>query len=308
MPSSHALQELHRRFLEYIEIEKGRSLKTVKNYDAYLAQFFAFAKIKMPSDITDDVVRRYRLFLNRKTDLFGRTLKKKTQNYYLIALRGFLKYCARRSITTLPAERIELARTGDRELDLISENELDRLLESVETNTSFKSLRDRALLDLLFSSGLRVSELCSLNRDSINMERNEFSIRGKGEKVRLAFVSDKAKKSLGRYLEARNDMDESLFVGGHPKKDGSFMNATRLTPRSIERIVKQYAIKAGISKKVTPHVLRHMFATNLLQNGADLRSVQQMLGHANVTTTQIYTHITNKQLREVYKNFHGRKK
>lgn len=308
MASSHTLQELHRQFLEYIEIERGRSLKTVKNYDAYLVRFLAFAKIKMPGDITDDVVRQYRLFLNRKTDFLGRTLKKKTQNYYLIALRGFLKYCARRNIKTLPAERIELAKTGDRELDLISENELDRLLTSIEGNTSFKPLRDRALLELLFSSGLRVSELCSLNRDSINMKRDEFSIRGKGEKVRLAFVSDKAKKSLERYLETRNDMDEALFVGGRPKKDGSFMNATRLTSRSIERIVKQYAIKAGISKKVTPHVLRHMFATNLLQNGADIRSVQQMLGHANITTTQIYTHITNKQLREVYKNFHGRKK
>ncbi|MDP2676079.1 MAG: tyrosine-type recombinase/integrase [bacterium] len=308
MEPSLSPKELHRQFLEYIEIERGRSLKTVKNYDAYLAQFFSFANIRAPSDITDDVVRRYRLFLNRKADSRGKTLKKKTQNYYLIALRGFLKYLARQNIKTLPAERIELARTGDRELDLISENELERLLSSIPNDTSFKSLRDKALVELLFSSGLRVSELCSLNRDSINFERNEFSIRGKGEKVRLAFVSDDAKKSITRYMEARSDIDEALFVGGRPKKNGSLMETTRLTPRSIERIIKYYAIKAGISKKVTPHVLRHMFATNLLQNGADLRSVQQILGHANVTTTQIYTHITNKQLREVYKNFHGRKK
>jgi len=308
MANNHSLQELHKRFLEYIEIERGRSLKTVRNYDAYLAQFFLFSKAKLPSDITDDLVRQYRLFLNRKTDARGGTLKKKTQNYYLIALRGFLKYLARQNIKSLPAERIELAKTGDRELDLISENELGRLLDAIPKDTAFKSLRDRALLELLFSSGLRVSELCSLNRDSINTQRNEFSIRGKGERVRLAFVSDEAKTYLERYLESRNDMSDALFVGGRPKKAGSLMEATRLTSRSVERIVKHYAIKAGISKKVTPHVLRHMFATNLLQNGADLRSVQQMLGHANVTTTQIYTHITNKQLREVYKNFHKRKK
>lgn len=301
------LKELHRQFLEYIEIERGRSLKTVRNYDMYLTRFFAFSRAHSPNDITDEIIRTYRLFLNRKKDFLGRTLKKKTQNYYLIALRGFLKYLARQNITSLPAERIELARTPDRELDLISDNELGRLLENA-SGTSLKALRDRALLELLFSSGLRVSELCSLNRDSINMERNEFSIRGKGEKVRLAFISDDAKKTLSSYVKARNDMDNALFISGREKKDGSLMEASRLTPRSVERIVKHYAIKAGISKKVTPHVLRHMFATNLLQNGADIRSVQQMLGHANITTTQIYTHVTNQHLRDIYKNFHKRKR
>lgn len=301
------LKKLHGQFLEYLEIERGRSLKTVKNYDAYITQFLEFAKIARPELITDELVRSYRIFLNRKNGAFGKAIKRKTQNYYLIALRGFLKYLARRGIHSLPAERIELAKIPDRELDLISENELDRLLESAEGN-SLKLLRDRAMLELLFSSGLRVSELCSLNRDSINFNRNEFTIRGKGEKVRLAFISEDAKNAVKQYLEKRNDVEDALFVSqGRGSKDKT-KEASRLTPRSVERIIKHYAVKAGISKKVTPHVLRHMFATNLLQNGADIRSVQQMLGHANITTTQIYTHITNKQLREVYTKFHGRKK
>jgi len=302
-----SLKELHRQFLEYIEIERGRSLKTVKNYDMYLAQFFDFAKISKPQQITDEVLRTYRLFLNRKTDRIGRTLKRKTQNYYLIALRGFLKYLARRDIKSLSAERIELAKISERELDLISEDELERLFQSAE-GPSLKEMRNHALLRLLFSSGIRVSELCSLNRDTINLERNEFSIRGKGEKVRPAFISDAAKKILKEYLDKRADMEEALFVSERVPKKEKLTEASRLTARSIERIVKHYAVKAGISKKVTPHVLRHMFATNLLRNGADIRSVQQMLGHANITTTQIYTHITNKQLRDIYRNFHGNKK
>ncbi|MBI4114878.1 MAG: tyrosine-type recombinase/integrase [Candidatus Niyogibacteria bacterium] len=293
------LKELHRQFLEYLEIERGRSLSTVKNYDAYLSDFFSFAKTTKPEGITDEVIRTYRLYLNRKKDGLGRTLKRKTQNYYLIAIRGFLKYCARRSIKTLPAERIELAKVPDRELNLISDEELERLLESAKGD-SLKTFRDSAILHLLFSSGLRVSELCSLNRDSINLKRKEFSVRGKGEKVRLAFVSDEAGEALKSYLDRRTDVEEALFVSGRAH--------SRLTPRSVERIIKHCAIKTGISKKVSPHLLRHLFATNLLQNGADLRSVQQMLGHANITTTQIYTHVTDKHLREIHKTFHGRKK
>ncbi|PIR70291.1 MAG: hypothetical protein COU46_02265 [Candidatus Niyogibacteria bacterium CG10_big_fil_rev_8_21_14_0_10_42_19] len=306
------LNELSRQFLEYLEIERGRSLKTIKNYDQYISRFLDFSKIKEPAQITDDVVKKYRLWLNRQSVRPGpgqssnNPLKRKTQNYYLIALRGFLKYLAKINIETLPAERIELAKVSQRQLDLISEDELERLLEAPKGNT-LGALRDKAILEFLFSSGLRVSELCSLNRDSINLKRDEFSITGKGDKVRVCFISDTAKDILKEYLDKRADVEkEALFINLKKTKNSGKENTSRLTPRSIERIIKNYAIKAGITKKVTPHVLRHCFATNLLSNGADLRSVQDMLGHANISTTQIYTHVTNKQLREVYKNFHTR--
>jgi len=302
------LPKLKREFLEYLEIEKGRSLKTVENYDRYLSRFLEFAQITAPTDLSDETVRSYRLWLNRQPASPGarpdgvKTLKKATQNYYLIALRGFLKYLARRGVTSLAPERIELAKTGGRELDLMTETELKRLL-SAPSGSDLKSLRDKALLELLFSTGLRVSELCSLNTDSFDLDRDEFSVRGKGEKVRLVFLSDEAKEALKAYLAARKDMDEALFINVSKinKSEG------RLTSRSVERIVKNYAIKAGISKKVTPHTLRHSFATDLLQNGADIRSVQMMLGHSSVSTTQIYTHVTDKHLREVHKKFHGKK-
>lgn len=297
-----------RQYLEYLEIEKGRSLKTVDNYSRYLSSFFNFAKIATPVDITDEAVREFRLWLNRKN------LKKKTQNYHLIALRGFLKYLARREIPSLAVEKIELAKTGDREIDLISEDELERLLASPAEALAKagragqpKNLRDRAILELLFSTGLRVSELCALNRDSINLKKEEFSVRGKGEKVRLVFLSDGAKSALENWLGKRTDVHEALFVNFKPGKKDLDENA-RLTPRSVERIIKHYAVKAGISKKVTPHTLRHCFATDLLSGGADLRSVQMMLGHANISTTQIYTHITNRQLKDIHKAFHARKR
>lgn len=281
------LKELHKQFLEYLEIEKGRSLKTVENYDRYLRVFLSETKISSPKDITDDLVRKFRMFLNRKN------LDKKTQNYYLIALRVFLKYLAKRGIETLAPERIDLAKVPQRELDLITGNELERLLLAPKEN-DIKSLRDKAILELLFSTGLRVSELCSLDRDHIeNAESGEFSVRGKGGKIRVVFISDTAKRAVKDYLDKRMDTGERLF---------------NLTQRSIERIVKYYAIKAGISKKVTPHVLRHAFATDLLSSGADLRSVQALLGHSNITTTQIYTHITDKHLREVHRAFHGKQR
>lgn len=286
--------------MEYLEIEKGRSLKTVDNYGRYLSAFFGFAKIAGPADITDEAVREFRLWLNRKN------LKKKTQNYHLIALRGFLKYLARREIKSLAPEKIELAKTGEREIDLISEDELERLLNAPSGNEP-KNLRDRAILELLFSTGLRVSELCSLNRDSINLKKGEFSIRGKGEKVRLVFLSDGAKSALENWLGKRADVHEALFVNFKPGKKDLDENA-RLTSRSVERIIKHYAIKSGIFKKVTPHTLRHCFATDLLSGGADLRSVQMMLGHANISTTQIYTHITNRQLKDIHKAFHAKKR
>jgi site-specific recombinase XerD len=301
------IERLKREFLEYLEIEKGASLKTVENYERYLTRFFEFAKIKNADEITDSLVREFRLYLNRQSSgnnrATGETLKKKTQNYYLIGLRVFLKYLAKHKIESLPAERIELAKVPERSLDLISEQELERLLKAPEGNSE-KALRDRAILQLLFSTGLRVSELCSLTRD-INYVSGEFSIRGKGSKVRVVFISDEAKKSISDYLKTRKDMDDALFVKVGDEKAKNEKEG--LSRRSIERIVKYYAIKSGISKKVTPHVIRHCFATDLLSNGADIRSVQMMLGHSNISTTQIYTHITDKQLKEVHKKFHSKK-
>ena len=301
------IEKLKREFLEYLEIEKGSSLKTVENYERYLNRFFNFAKIEKPVDVTDENVREFRLYLNRQSGMKmkgqGTTLmKKNTQNYYLIALRVFLKYLMKRGISIMSPDRIELAKIKERSLDLITEDELERLL-SVPNGSDLKSLRDRAILELFFSTGLRVSELTSLNRD-LDLSKSEFSIRGKGDKVRVVFLSDTAKKSIKEYLAKRPDMEEAMFIQVSKINKEETL---RLTPRSIERIVKHYAIKAGISKKVTPHIIRHFFATDLLQNGADIRSVQMMLGHSNISTTQIYTHITDKQLQEVHKKFHGRK-
>jgi site-specific recombinase XerD len=298
------IEKLHKEFLEYLEIERGRSLKTIDNYGRYLRRFFDFSKISRPDEIDDDLVRRYRLYLNREN------LKRKTQNFYLIALRVFLKYLAKRGIEALPPERIELAKVPERELDLISEDELERLLASPK-GEDLKSLRDKAILELLFSTGLRVSELCSLDREDIDLKKAEFSIRGKGDKIRLVFISDVAKEALKKYLDKREDIEEPLFVPLRTdlkKKSEDGPRENRLTPRSIERIVHFYAIKAGISKKVTPHVIRHCFATDLLGAGADLRSVQTLLGHNSITTTQIYTHVTDRQLKEVHRAFHGRRR
>ncbi len=312
------LEQLKRQYLEHLEIEKGRSLKTIANYERYLTRFLIFSKLNSPKDISDDILREYRLWLNRQESretVDGRreNLKKNTQNYYLIALRSFLKYMIRRGIETLPPERIELAKVGERSLDLITPEELDRLIGAPDTS-ELKGLRDRAILELFFSTGLRVSELCSLPRD-ISLKSDEFSIRGKGGKVRVVFLSSEAKTTIKNYLDKRKDIDDALFVSIFPYNPASSAGRLqptthnlRLTPRSIERIVKHYAIKAGISKKVTPHTIRHSFATDLLSNGADLRSVQSLLGHSNIATTQIYTHITDKQLRDVHKKFHNKER
>lgn len=310
-----SLKQLKTQFLEYVEIEKGRSLKTVENYDHYLSRFLGFIKIDNPEKIDDTIVREFRLWLNRQSTgnnrATGQTLSKKTQNYYLIALRAFLKYLARENIKSMAPERIELAKINERSLDLITHQELKRLLES-PSGSELKDLRDKAILELLFSTGLRVSELCSLTSD-IDLTSEELSIRGKGGKVRVVFISDEAKSAVKKYLAARKDMSDALFiqtptrkaVGGPTKSVG--LDVKPLTKRSVERIVKQHAIKSGISKKVTPHVMRHMFATDLLGNGADLRSVQAILGHANIGTTQIYTHVTDKHLREIHKKYHNQK-
>ena len=300
-----SLKQLKRQFLEYIEIEKGRALNTVSNYDHYLSVFLQFLKKDSPEDITDDAVRNFRLWLNRQpVGLQGKTVSKKTQNYYLIALRAFLKYLARQEIKTLPAERIELAKVSERSLDLITPEELSRLLSAPQGN-DIKSLRDKAILELLFSTGLRLSELCSLKND-INLKSDEISISGKGGKVRVVFLSDKAKQAVKNYLSARKDMSDALFVTTSTEIKNEKNEISALNKRSVERIVKHYATKAGISKKVTPHTMRHLFATDLLSNGADIRSVQALLGHSSIITTQIYTHVTDKHLHEVHKKFHNK--
>lgn len=304
-----SLKDLKTQFLEYTEIEKGRSLNTVQNYDRYLSRFLQFLKKDSPSDITDTSVREFRLWLNRQSTgnnkKTGETLKKKTQNYYLIALRAFLKYLARQNVKSLAPERIELAKIGERHIEFMSNEELHRLLEA-PAGSDLKALRDRAILQMLFSTGLRVSELCALSRD-IDLSADEISVRGKGDKVRVVFLSDEAKKATKAYVDKRDDVDDSLFVkvNVETRHKGESLPLTR---RSVERIVKHYATKAGImSKKVTPHVIRHSFATDLLSNGADLRSVQALLGHANIGTTQIYTHVTDKHLRNIHKQFHNKK-
>jgi len=298
------LSELKKDFLESLEIEKGRSLKTISNYERYLNKFLEFSKITKPLQITDELIRSYRIWLNRQPGLEEQTLHKRTQNYYLIALRAFLKYLAKREITSLPPERIELAKTEARDLDLISHDELQRLMDA-PSGDDLASLRDKAILELLFSTGLRVSELTSLSRD-IDLGKDEFSIRGKGSKIRVVFISEEAKKSVKEYLKKRTDLDDALFINLSPAGKDEKDKDLRLTPRSIERIVKKRAIEAGISKKVTPHVIRHSFATDLLRNGADIRAVQMLLGHSNISTTQVYTHVTDKHLREIHKKFHNR--
>lgn len=295
-------------YLNYLEIEKNRSVKTRVNYERYLKRFLGFAKISKPGQISQDLVRQYRLWLNRQPNKpVG--LKKNTQNYYLIALRNFLKYLAKRDIETLTADKIELSKLPERQVSFLEENELEQLLAAPK-NDYFKGLRDKAILELLFSTGLRVSELCGLNRDSINLSvknsSDEFPIRGKGDKIRLVFLSENAKIALKNYLEKRKDIDSALFI--RYIKNFNKAENLRLTPRSVERLVKYYAVKAGINKNITVHTLRHSFATDLLMNGADIRSVQALLGHSNIATTQIYTHITDKQLREIHHKFHGKRR
>ena len=276
----------------------------MENYRHYLERFLLWAKIQEPKDITADLVREFRLYLNRLKDDSNRGLKKITQNYHVIALRNFLKYLRKRDIETLAPEKIELAKVALREIEFLEETELERLLNAPQGG-GLSDSRDKAILELLFATGLRVSELCGLNRQSVNLKQDEFSVRGKGDKIRVVFLSETAKNCLKNYLDKRVDVDEALFVRVGKGKNFFQKNADlRLTSRSVERIIKKYAAKAGIGKKVTPHQLRHQFATDLLRNGADLRSVQTMLGHSSITTTQIYTHITDRQLKEIHKKYH----
>ena len=290
-----------RQFLEYLEVERGRSVKTVENYDRYLERFVNKMEVKTIFDINDDMVRNYRLWLNRLPTQSG-NVKTNTQNYHLIALRSLLKYLRARGFDVLSPDAIPLAKVGMRDLDLINYDELLRLLNAPKGDDII-SLRDNAILKTLFSTGLRVSELISLSRN-IDLSRDDISIRGKGEKVRVVFLSPNSKEAIKIYLDKREDINDALFVS----KQSTSKETTRLTSRSIERIVAKYAKECGISKKVTPHIIRHSFATDLLANGADIRSVQELLGHSNLATTQIYTHITNKRLSDVHKKFHNLKK
>lgn len=298
-----------REFLEYLELTKGRSQLTVRNYEFYLRRFIEWADDPSPADITTDKIHQYRLYLNRLEDPYRGTLKKNTQNYHLIALRSFLKYLTRHDVKTMAPEKIELAKQGSREVSFLDAKDLQRLLEAPNNVDAAPiiQLRDRSILELFFSTGMRVSELANMRKDQLNLEREEFSIRGKGDKIRIVFLSRQARQALKTYLEMRKDDSPSLFIR-HDRGRGSKQDdeVGPLTPRSIERLVHHYAIAAGIPKTVSPHTLRHSFATDLLMNGADIRSVQSLLGHSSITTTQIYTHITNQQLKDVFQAFHGK--
>lgn len=293
-------------FLEYLEIEQNRSQKTIQNYDHYLTRLVDFAGDIKISDIDAELIRKWRLWLNRLGTNTSDELGKTTQNYHLIALRSFLKYCAKRDIPALTADKIELARTRRKQVTFLSEDELIRVFDQPDVST-LPGLRDRAILELLFSSGLRVSELANLDRDHINLKRREFMVRGKGQKDRPIFISEAAATWVQAYLDKRDDTTRPLFVrySGTKKVDLSG-NFHRLTVRSVQRLVAHYALMAGITKHVSPHTLRHSFATDLLMNGADLRSVQAMLGHSNIATTQIYTHVTDPHLRSVHEKFHNK--
>lgn len=304
--SAPVIAKLVPQYLEYLELEKNRSPLTSASYGRYIQKFIAWAKVSAPQEITEGLVRQYRVALNHQVDQHGRPLKKITQNYAVIALRNFLKYLEQHGVATLGHEKVELAKAEDRAISFLYPEEVRRLLEAPKGD-DVSRLRDRAILETLFSTGLRVSELAKLNRDDIELRRSEFSVRSKGSKIRLVFLSPAARQALHAYLDKRTDIDPALFTrvsqrgfGAQPKDN------LRLSVRSIERLVDGYARRAGIMKKVTPHTLRHSFATDLLASGADIRSVQTMLGHANIATTQIYTHITDERLRETYEQYHGK--
>ncbi len=298
---SQNIFEQKKEFLQYLEIEKGRSLKTVENYNRYLSRFFSWGKIKKAEEIKLPLVREFRLWLNRLVNKNGNSLKKNTQNYHLIALRSFLKFLAKNDIKSLAPEKIELAKTSQREIEIISRREFENLM-STPTKNNLNDLRDRAILEMLYSTGLRVSEICSLNSD-LDLTADEFTIRGKGEKVRLVFLSERAKQAVKNYLNKRfteknQTMSDALFLTSANN---------RIHPRFVQRMIEKRARQAGIAKQVSPHTIRHYFATDLLQNGADIRSVQMLLGHSSINTTQVYTNISDKYLKEIHKKFHSKK-
>ena len=310
------IYELINDFLEHLEVEAGRSKKTVENYRLYLERFVEIAldvsgknEIR-PQDITKELLRKYRIKLNRYgSDSGSEDLKTITQAYHLIALRGFLKYLARRDIKSLDPSLVDLPHVIRKQVTFLHYDEVEDMLEQIDTSTE-SGLRDRAIIELLYSGGLRVSELVGLNRDSINLERREFMVRGKGSKDRPIFISQSAADRVQDYLDARTDSLPALFLNNsrNLQTADTSGNYRRMTTRSVERIVEKYARLAGITKHVSPHTLRHSFATDLLMNGADIRAVQSMLGHADISTTQIYTHVTDVHLKEIHDKFHSETK
>lgn len=299
------LSELKQDYIEHLEVEGGRSAKTAENYDRYLERFIEFASDITVDKISEELVRKFRLWLNRQEDDHGETLATITQSYHLIALRGFLRYLLRRDIPSLSPDKIVLPKVSRKQVTFLHYDEVTRLLEQIPLDTE-QGLRDRAIIELLFSSGLRVSELVNLNRDHINTTRREFMVRGKGQKDRPVFIGKAAADRVTDYLAARLDNLPPLFLSYSRNNTAQTTgDYRRLTARSIQRMISQYARLAGITKHVSPHTMRHSYATDLLMNGADLRSVQSMLGHSNISTTQVYTHVTDAHLKEVYEKFHS---
>lgn len=313
------LEQLIKEFLEYLEIERNVSLLTIRNYKHYLERFLGFLKLQLPSpassadrltatSLTAENIRQYRLFLSRFVDEKGISLKRVTQNYHLIALRSFLKYLAKRDIAAISPDKIDLPKAESRSIKFLEHTDVERLLNQPDISRK-EGLRDKAILEVLFSTGLRVSELVSLNRDQINLDRREFSVIGKGRRTRLVFLSDRAADWLRKYVATREDALAPVFIrysGKKPDGDDTTGASIRLTARSVQRSVEKYVKKAKLLIKITPHGLRHTFATDLLGNGADLRAIQELLGHKNVSTTQIYTHVTNPQLRQIHERFHSK--
>lgn len=292
-------------YVEYLEVERGRSAKTAENYKLYLERFVEFSGNIEINKISTELIRKYRIWLSRYKNESGIELVIITQNYHLIALRGFLGYLSKRGLESLSPDKIELPKVSRKQVGFLDRNEIQRLINEIDTS-NLAGLRDRAIIELLFSSGLRVSELVQLNRDHINTKRREFTVRGKGKKDRPVFISHSAASHIENYLEKRTDRLSPLFLSysrnTSNKEDASYR---RLSPRSVQRMVEKYARYAGITKKVSPHTMRHSFATDLLINGADIRSVQSILGHSNIATTQVYTHITDKHLKDVYEKYHA---
>ncbi len=290
------IKKLLNDYLIYLEIEKNRSPKTRESYERHLREFVQWAHLRTPQDITEQKIREFRLMLAR------RNIKRITQAYYIITIRNFLKYLVKHDYTVTAPEKIELPKSPPRQIEVLDYKELERFLEAGEGN-SLRNLRDRAIVETLFSTGLRLAELCTLNR-TIDLERGETTVRGKGDKLRIVFFSDRARNAIKTYLEKRGDTDPALFLS--LTRSGKPLD--RIHPRAVERLVEKRAIEAGIPKRIHPHQLRHSFATDLLINGADLRSVQELLGHANIATTQIYTHLTNRELRDAHRAFHGKRR
>lgn len=310
----YSLPELVNRFLEYLEIEKNVSRLTIRNYHHYLNRFLAFLKnhssppeeaLLKPAKLNQELVREYRLYLSRYENERGETLTRRTQGYHVIALRSFLRFLIRHDVDTLEPDKIDIPKSDAREINILNNDQLERLLNQPNIN-KLNELRDKTILEMLFSTGLRVAELIRLDKDQVNIERKEFGVIGKGRRPRVVFLSDRAAYWIERYLSQRQDIYKPLFIRHSGLVDEHQTDESmRLTPRSVQRVLRKYVRRARLPVKATPHTLRHSFATDLLSAGADIRSVQELLGHKNISTTQIYTHVTNPQLKAVHEKFHS---